>query len=37
MKIRYAKNSDLSFLIEGLEKTRIIEKRPKRYKRKTNR
>ena len=30
MKIRYAKGSDFNFLIEGLEKNRVIEKRPKK-------
>jgi len=29
MKIRYAKYSDLDFLVKGLEETRIIEKRQK--------
>ena len=29
MKLRYAKNGDLDFLIEGLEKNRALEKRPK--------
>jgi len=28
MRIRYAKNADFNFLVEGLEKTRQIEKRP---------
>jgi len=30
MKIRYAKGSDLNFLIEGLEKNRVIEGRSKK-------
>ena len=30
MKIRYAKDSDFDFLINGLEKNRILENRPKK-------
>ena len=30
MKIRHAKDSDFEFIIEGLEKTRIIDKRAKK-------
>lgn len=29
MKLRYAKDSDFDFLIEGLEKNRVLENRPK--------
>ncbi len=30
MKLRYAKESDIGFLIEGLEKNRVLENRPKK-------
>lgn len=30
MKLRYAKSADLDFLIEGLEKNRVLENRPKK-------
>ena len=30
MKLRYAKNTDFDFLMEGLEKNRILENRPKK-------
>ena len=30
MEIRYAIDNDFSFIVEGLEKTRIIEKRPEK-------
>ena len=29
MKLRYAKDSDFDFLIEGLQKNRVLENRPK--------
>ena len=29
MILRYAKNKDIDFLVQGLEKNRVIENRPK--------